>query len=211
MTYTGIHRFQWFGIAVCLLGALFFLRGGAAAADKTEEEVARIRKYYAEVEALQGLRQEDIEFQCPGDPMQGVLTRRSRRDTDEIVRLDLGYLAGDHGGADEMYYYRKNKLFFVLEAASWWGFSGKKEGQTLETMRERRFYFADGRCIKVLEKTASSERPEGLRLLIAKEENRELDLAEEATKIMVAGILKKADSLPKLRDAKALAKFFCGE
>lgn len=194
-----------------MAGVLFLLRGGIAAPDPTEAEVARIRKHYAEVEALQDLRQEDIEFQCPGDPMQGVLTRRSRRDTEEIVRLDLGYLAGDHGGADEMYYYRKNKLFFVLETASWWGFDGKKEGQTLDTMRERRYYFADGGCIKVLEKKVSSGKPEELKHLIAKEENRELDLAEEATKKMVAEILKKANSLPKLTDAKALAKFFCGE
>ncbi len=183
------YRPQWPGAVLCLVGLSFFRCWVTVAADGREAEIAKIRKYYAEVEALQELAQEDIKFQCPDDPMQGVLTRRTRRDTGEIVRLDLGYLAGDHGSSDEIYYYRGGEVFFVLEAASWWGFSGGKEGQTIDTMRERRFYFAGGRCIRVLEKEVSSEKPEDLKGLISKEENRELDLADETVKKIVAGIL----------------------
>lgn len=188
----------------------------AADSAEVEAEVKRIRKYYAEVEALQELRQVDIEFQCPADPMQGVLTRRYRRDTDKIVRLDLGYLIGDHDGADEMYYYRDNQVFFVLVTASSWRFIEKKgakpgEGATIDSLRERRLYFSSGRCIRVLEKSASSENPEDLKGLIAKAENRELRLTEAQTQEIVSEILRKAKALPGVTDAKAAAKFFCDE
>lgn len=184
---------------------------GLCADDKAgvEAEVARIRQYYAEVEALRELKKEDLEFNCPGDPMEGVLTRRSRRDTGKVVRLDLGYLAGDHGGSDEMYYYREGQVFFVLLADSWWQFSGKKEGETIDSMRERRFYFSKGKCIRILEKKVTAKKPELLRGQIGKAENRELDLSSVSSKEMVSKVLEKALALPQLEDAKAVTKFFC--
>jgi len=209
-------RFRLHQSIVTAVGVVMFFGGAMIAADQAvvEEEVKRIRKFYAEVEALQELRQEDIEFQCPADPMQGVLTRRFRRDTGKIVRLDLGYLIGDHDGADEMYYYRDNQVFFVLVSESSWRFVEKKgakpgEGATMDSLRERRFYFSGGRCIRVLEKTASSEKQEDLKGLIGKAENRELSLVEASTKEIVSEILRKAGALPGISDPKAAAKFFC--
>lgn len=202
--------------STCLAVLALCFGGAIVAADKegVEAEVARIREFYAEVEALQELKQIDIEFQCPDDPMQGVLTRRYRRDTDEIVRLDLGYLIGDHDGADEMYYYREGQVFFVLVSESSWRFVEKKGGKpgesaTMDSLRERRYYFSGGRCIRVLEKSVSSEKPADLRGLIVKVDNRELDLTATETKEIVAEIFKKAVALPKVTDAKAVAKFFC--
>ena len=197
--------------AVCMAAVALLFGDESLASDKgdVEAEVARIRKFYAEVEALQELDKEDFEFKCPGDPMEGVLTRRSRRDTGKVVRLDLGYIAGDHSGSDEMYYYREGKLFFVMISDSWWQFSGKKEGQTIDTMRERRYYFSEGQSIRVLEKKVSAEKPDLLRGLIVKAENSQLDRSLPTTKEMVAEVMKKALALPKMHDAKAVTKFFC--
>lgn len=205
------HLHRYIVTAAHLLAVALLFGGSVLAVDKEDvkAEVARIRKFYSEVEALQELDKKDFEFKCPGDPMEGVLTRRSRRDTGKVVRLDLGYIAGDHSGADEMYYYREGAVFFVLVSDSWWQFSGKKEGQTIDTMRERRFYFSKGQCIRVLEKKVSADKPDLLRGLIVKAENRELDLSAAESKEIVAAVLEKALTLPKLNDAKAVTKFFC--
>ncbi len=195
----------------CLLVMALFIGVGLCADDKpaVEAEVARIRQYYVEVEALRELKKEDLEFNCPSDSMEGVLTRRSRRDTGKVVRLDLGYLASDHGGSDEMYYYREGQVFFVLRADSWWQFSGKKEGETIDSLRERRFYFSKGKCIRILEKKVTAKKPELLRGQIVKAENHELDLSSVSSKEMIGKVLEKALVLPQLKDAKAVAKFFC--
>lgn len=208
------YRYQLSSIAFAFFASLYammLLAADLRAADdaEIEKEVARIREYYAEVEALQELKKEDLEFKCEDDFMEGILTRRFRRDTDQVVRLDLGYLAGDHGGADEMYYYREGQVFFVLISDSWWRFSGLKEGQTVDMMRERRYYFSKGQCIRVLEKKVTADKPELLRGLIAKANNRQLDLSLATTAEQIAEVLKKALVLPKLEDAKAVAKFFC--
>lgn len=204
-----LHRS--FTIATSLVAMALLFGEAMVAADKegVEVEVARIRKFYAEVEAQQELAKEDFEFKCPGGPLEGVLTRRSRLDTGKVIRLDLGYIAGDHSGSDELYYYKEGQVFFVRVSDSWWQFSGKKEGQTTDTMRERRFYFANGKCIRVLEKKVSADKLELLRGLIVKAENHELDLSADETKEIIAGVMKKALILPKLNDSKAVTKFFC--
>ncbi len=211
MNLNRFHTCRWAVIACYLAAFTWGFASIALAADSSEveAEVKLIRKYYAEVEALQELRKQDIEFQCKGGPMQGVLTLRFRRDTGKVVRLDLGYLAGDHGGSDEMYYYREGQVFFVLTSDSWWQFSGKKEGETIDTLRERRYYFSKGKCIRVLEKKVVADKPEQLRALAAKEENRELDLNEAATKELIIEVMKKAVLLPKMTDVKEVVKFFC--
>jgi len=203
-------------IFASLAGVVLLFEGVAAAPDKgeIEAEVQSIRKWFAEVETLQELRQENIEFQCEGDPMEGVLTRRYRRDTNQIVRLDLVINYSDHGAGDEIFYYRNGKVFFVLESEFSWRFAKKKgdkpgETSTVDSIRERRLYFAGGNCIRVLEKSVSSENPEKLKGLIAKAENRELDLAAVETRKIVAEIFKSAVTLPKMTNAKAVAKFFC--
>ncbi len=198
---------------LCCLAGWSVLSGGTGLqADDTtgvEGQIALIRQYYAEVEALQELQKVDIEFRCQGDPMEGVLTKRLKRDSGKVVRLDLGYLAGDHGGADEMYYYRDGKLFFILVSASWWQFSGQKEGETIDTMRERRYYFSKGQCIRVLEKKVTAKKQDQLRGLISKAENHELDLNGEEIRGGIAAVMKKASVLPTLKDARAVTKFFC--
>jgi len=113
-----------------------------------------------------------------------------------------------------MYYYRKSEMFFVLISASSWRFAGKKEDKpgetsTVDSLRERRLYFTKGRCIRVLEKSASSENPENLKGLIAKAENRELDLSEPETKKLISEALRIAEALSKVKDAKAVTRFFC--
>ncbi|MCF6312713.1 MAG: hypothetical protein L3J39_09710 [Verrucomicrobiales bacterium] len=195
---------------VSLLCAAVFFAGNLPAEDRAgvETEVASIRQYYVEVEALQDLQKLDLVFKCDGEPMEGVLTRRAKS-TGQVVRIDLGYLEGGHGGADEMYYYRDGQVFFVLVSASWWQFSGKKEGETIDTMRERRYYFSKGKCIRILEKKVTAPKQEQLRALISKAENRELDLNTEESKEVIAEVRRKADVLPRLEDSKAVAKFFC--
>ncbi len=211
MTAGTLRYYHFLALAVCLSALALFAGRVSAADDKLEleAEVARIRQYYAEVEALQELKKEDLVFKCEGDSMEGVLTRRFKRDTGKVVRLDLGYLAGGHGGSDEMYYYRDGQVFFVLVSDSWWQFSGEKEGKTIDTMRERRYYFSAGKCIRVLEKKVTAAKPDFLRSLIVKAENRELDLGEAESKRLVAEVMEKARALPQLKDAEAVVKFFC--
>lgn len=108
-----------------------------------------------------------------------------------------------------MYYYREGQLFFVLVSASWWQFSGGKEGETIDTMRERRYYFSKGQCIRVLEKKVTAKKQEQLRGLISKAENLELDLNREEIKGDLAEVMKKAQVLPTLKEAKDVTKFFC--
>ena len=75
------HRSLTTATCLVVMALLFGEVIEAADKDGVEAEVASIRKFYAEVEALQELDKKDFVFKCPGEPMEGVLTRRSRRDS----------------------------------------------------------------------------------------------------------------------------------
>ena len=157
-----------FTLALSLLGPVVLH------AAPTEEVVAGIRSKFNAIENA-SLKSETIRFAPQDDPMEGTLKRYFHNG--ELVKIDFSYTEGDHGGADETYYYSGGQLFFVFITDSSWGFTGKTlsngESETVDTFREHRLYIAGNNVVRYLLKSASSNNPEGGPKALAKAENQE--------------------------------------
>ena len=150
------------------------LSASVCSALPTEEIIKQIRADYNRIESA-SLKSESFKFAPSDDPMEGTLTRYYLND--ELVKIRLSYIAGDHGGADETYYYDQGDLFFIYISESSWKFSGTPkangESETIDTFRERRIYVSGNQPVRYLLKTASSKDPEAGPSVLAKAENQE--------------------------------------
>jgi hypothetical protein len=142
-------------------------------ADEVDDAVKGIRVAYNAIEAAK-LREETVEFESEDDPVSGSCTRYFKGD--ELVKIRIIYTQGDHGGADENYYYTVGELFFAYVSESSWAFTGEEnadgEGETMDTVREHRVYFANGSLLGHLAKEASAKDEQALKGLLAKAENK---------------------------------------
>jgi len=133
----------------------FFLGFFAAAAQAgpVEDAVSQIRVRYHEIESA-ALRSEVLTFEATDGPESGTLTRYYRGP--ELVKAALSYSLGDHGGADESFYYLQGQLCFVFAASSSWRFTGRTlangEEETIDESVEQRIYFHEGKVIRDLRK-----------------------------------------------------------
>lgn len=73
-----------------------------------------------------------------------------------MVKAVLTYSLGDHGGAEESYFYSQGQLCFVYAASSSWRFTGRPlangESETADESAEQCIYFRDGEMIRDLRK-----------------------------------------------------------
>lgn len=126
----------------------------SARADWVEDSVTQIRERYNEIEAA-SLRADTLNFEATDGPEAGHLTRYYRGQ--ELVKAVLSYSLGDHGGAEESYYYSQGQLCFVFASSSSWRFTGRTlangESETTDESSEQRIYFRDGQMIRDLWKT----------------------------------------------------------
>lgn len=151
-----------------------FLAVAICPALPTEEIIKKIRSDYNRVENA-SLQSETFHYASSDDPMEGMLTRYYLED--ELVKIHFSYVAGDHGGAEETYYYDQGDVFFIYISDSSWSFTGKTlasgESETIDTFRQHRVYVAGNQAVRYLLKTASSKNPEEGPERLAKAENRE--------------------------------------
>jgi len=138
----------------------------------TEDLITDIRSKYNAIENA-SLKSETIRFAPQDDPMEGTMKRYFS--DGELVKISLSYTIGDHGGADETYYYSGGQLFFAFITDSSWGFTGKTlsngESETVDTVSEHRMYFANGQLIRYLRKSVETKDPDGAAKALAKAEN----------------------------------------
>lgn len=169
-------------------------------ADEVDDAVKGIRAAYNAIEAAK-LREETVEFESEDDPVSGSCTRYFKGD--ELVKIRINYSQGDHGGADESYYYTEGELFFAYVAESSWVFTGEEnadgEGETMETIHEHRVYFANGSLLRHLAKEASAKDEKALKGLLAKAENKPCKDEEVTGRIYQFG-----NALPGLKTAEEL-------
>ena len=115
-----------------------------------------------------------IEFAPDDDPSYGKVTKYFQNG--QLVKANFVFGEGDHGGADETYYYENGQLFFIYVAQNSWGFTGQTaangESETIDTMTEHRLYFSNGALIRHLKKEVKSTNYEALASLIAKAPNQ---------------------------------------
>jgi hypothetical protein len=71
-------------------------------ADATEDAVSAIRAKYNEIESAR-LTAREVNFESQDDPVSGTCTKYYLGQ--ELVKVKLSYVMGDHGGSDEYFYY----------------------------------------------------------------------------------------------------------
>ncbi|MEM1443171.1 MAG: hypothetical protein AAGF67_12570 [Verrucomicrobiota bacterium] len=155
------------------LAVFFSLTASVALADPVEDAVSDIRAKYNQIEGGK-LDKQVIEFAPEDDPSYGKVTKYFQNG--QLVKANYVFGAGDHGGADETYYYHNGQLFFIYVAQSSWRFTGNTlsngESETIDSMVEHRLYFQNGNLIRHLRKEVESTNYDALGSLIAKAKNQ---------------------------------------
>ncbi len=145
----------------------------SARADWVEDAVTQIRARYNEIEAA-SLRSASLNFEATDGPESGKLTRYYQGQ--EMVKAVLTYSLGDHGGAEESYYYSQGQLCFVYAASSSWRFTGRTlangESETADESAEQRIYFRDGQMIRDLRKIVQVPSGKSASQLLKAEKNQ---------------------------------------
>lgn len=168
------------------------------------ELIEEIRKDYARIEA-EAAKKEVFTFESETGPEEGKLTRYAL--DGKVVKIHITFLAGDHGGSDESYYYRDGKLFFGYKADSFWRFSGKRNPDGSDAsedhLHEYRVYVNSGDVIRALEKHAVSEKPEELKAAAAKAKNQEL-----TDKDLIETICQRGEDLFQIENTDQWVDYF---
>ncbi|MEM6278999.1 MAG: hypothetical protein AAF733_05940 [Verrucomicrobiota bacterium] len=156
-----------------LLTALLGFASTSVWADPVEDAVSAIRAKYNQIEGAK-LDEQVIEFAPEDDPSYGKVTKYYQNG--QLVKANYVFGAGDHGGADETYYYENGQLFFIYVAQSSWRFTGRTlasgESETIDQLVEHRLYFLNGTLIRHLRKEVESTDYDALGSLIAKAPNQ---------------------------------------
>ena len=164
-------------LLIALLGLLFPLTSSA----DDEAALAEIRRLYTAIEEATPLTVRKLEFDVASDPLEGSITYRTY--PDGLSSIALSYVSGDHGGSDQYFYFHEDGLFFVFEEGHSWRFGPRQaDGQpgSLDTLRERRFYFRTGACFRALSREAESADAEKLKAMVTKLPNEVIEPGKEA-------------------------------
>ena len=171
-----------------------------------EKVLGGISKGYKRIEGGDLIDQRVIEFDVPDEPTGGRITIREFEGGDSTV--DLSISTGDHGWTDRTYYFENGgELFFVLDGEGHWRFAEGKnadgEQATIDTLRERRYYFHRGHGVRVLEKSASSRDAGQLKRLINQAKNKPIAAGDHARSIAFEG-----HALRYLRNSTAAIDYY---
>lgn len=171
-------------------------------ADETEDRIKEIRSQYTAIEAA-ATKGEEIKFEAENDPLSGTLTRFMK--DGKLVKAVLSYAAGDHGGADERFYFQDGKVVFIHVTDSFWRFGGKPQANgepgTIDEGTEFRIYLHEGKVIRNLTRKATVGSGEDLNKALAKAENKPSDDKERETEILAI-----ASKIAQIKDAAGLLK-----
>ncbi len=166
-----------------VLPVLLTLACGIVTAE--DSRILQIRQHY---NAIENARLDRRTIKWDDDPFPVELTRHDRGD--ETVKLVLN-TSSDHGSVMEYFYFRDGKLFFVFSEGSWWQFTGETDAagnsKTVEGMRQIRYYFHEGKCIRALRKEVTDPDFDKLAGLIAARENEAFSDPEAAAEMKRRG------------------------
>ena len=144
-----------------------------ARADDTEAVVKRIRDRYQVIEAAK-LRPQEITFASETDPLTGSFTRYYLKD--ELVRIKLLYVLGDHSEREAYFYYDSGELVFVFATDTVWKFSGELlpsgDSGTIDTAVQHRLYFDKNVLVRHLSREATSKDPKRIATMLNDAPNR---------------------------------------
>jgi len=159
--------------------ALFLVVGVVSASP--EERVREIRGWYAEIQNSKAESEVEREFSDGEEFLTG--TRTVRKYPGKLTAMTVSWGAGDHGWAEEHYYFRNGELFFAYHVLGSWSFveGGTPEKPlTEDTRRELRCYFDGANCIRVLTRSAKARDASTLEKKIASVEQKSLEVDAEA-------------------------------
>lgn len=164
--------------SLILVAAVGFGFLPAARADDAAD-IAKIRQSYDKIGKGKPTSTRKIEFKLEDQPMEGTITHRAFEGG--LSSVTLSYTAGDHGGADEHFYYTDGAVFFIFVKAYEWRFapdSTAEKPASVDTLTETRYYIRNGTCVRALKRSATSRNAGKLPALVAKEENKEIEPGE---------------------------------
>jgi hypothetical protein len=191
-------RFCSFCTFAALVATASLVRGDDEAALK------QIRELYAKIDQGKPVKTTEIKFEVEGDPMEGTITRFTYEGG--LSAIKLSYVAGDHGGADEHFYFTGDKLFFIFVKDQSWSFgpdSTNEKPTSIDRLTETRYYLQEGRSLRALSRTTQGSDAEKLPALIAKEENKEIEPDER-----LQLLLGRAKAMRTVATGKEAAAFF---
>lgn len=171
------------------------------------ERMTEIRGWYDTLQKAKPTAERKIEFESESDPLSGDCTIRDYDGGWQAITLS--YAAGDHGGADEHFYFKNGTLFFAYVVSSSWQFaegSTDDKPQTKDTRTEDRYYYDGATCVRRLTRNATAEDAEKLPATVAKLEQKQADPGEEAKELQT-----RAAGLRDAKDAAAILKTFEAE
>jgi len=138
-----------------------------------EERVDAIRDEYGRLQQ-EDHRERTVKWQAEDGPHEGEATIYSRGDALRAVRVDL--FEGGHSYREIRYYYADGVPFFLFEKAGHWSFDGKREGDTIDRVTERRLYLSESgrRVVRQLEKSYEGRSEEDLQRAADEAVNRDV-------------------------------------
>lgn len=166
--------------------------------EPVDERVSTIRGWYSEIQAAEADGGHLIKFESGKDAFMG--TAQVREFNGALASVHVSYSDGDHGGADEYYYFKHGELFFVFEVISSWKFDPDKgtpdQPATLDTRVENRFYYDHRRCVRQLTRSATASDAAKLVKLTATTDNQIVKPGDHAAELQ-----KRGDRLLKASSA----------
>ncbi|MFD2160311.1 hypothetical protein ACFSW8_15515 [Rubritalea tangerina] len=166
-----------------------------------KQEIAHIRTQYNKIESNKDLSAKTIQTNEDFAPNSGTIKRYTNK-AGITVKQTIEW-GGDHGSVSRTAYFMNGEIFFIYSNMSSWQFDPNSDPNnnpsTIETVREERHYFVDGKCVRALEKMASSPKYEVALELLKKQANKEIPDTENASRL-----LKEAYAMLKIKSAKEL-------
>ena len=150
--------------------------GVPALTEEEAENLAKtIRGHFNEIN-LHDHRISAVEFAAEDGPLGGkvVLNRNSATGSMELITVDGQ--TGDHSGFSESFYFWDGELIFVFRQETQWSFHPQNPNQTIDTVKEERFYFHKGQIFRALRKDYEGGGPENLQKAQREAENKPLQL-----------------------------------
>lgn len=173
-----------------------------ARAEDSEAAVKQIRERYQVIEAAK-LRPQEITFASETDPLTGSLTRYFLGD--ELVKIKLVYVLGDHSEREAYFYYDSGALVFVFATDTVWKFSGELlpsgDSGTIDRAVQHRLYFDKNVLVRHLSREAVSKDPKRIATLLNSASNRPGTDSERAGQLARLG-----RDLYRVRDEDAVMR-----
>jgi len=152
-------------------------------------QVAEIRTWYNTIQEGRASGEKKIEFQAEKASLGGEVIIRDY--ADGLKAITISYRAGDHGSADEHFYYRKGILFFVFLEQSHWRLTDELDAEGVpviqDTRVEQRIFLADGFFFRILRRKATGKRTENVEKLIAEVGQKKVEAGDGTAEYIQRG------------------------